>query len=94
MYTANLRKVGGSVMLAVPPAILEMLRMESGSSVSMAVESGRLIIEPNVRKKYSLQELLAQCDASAPLSAEYGVLTGAGATGGDLICCGLVIFIW
>ena len=25
MYTANLRKVGGSVMLAVPPAILEML---------------------------------------------------------------------
>ena len=36
MYTANLRKVGGSVMLAVPPAILEMLRMESGSSVSMA----------------------------------------------------------
>ena len=73
MYTANLRKVGGSVMLAVPPAILEMLRMESGSSVSMAVESGRLIIEPNVRKKYSLQELLAQCDASAPLSPEDGV---------------------
>ena len=85
MYTANLRKVGGSVMLAVPPAILEMLRMESGSSVSMAVESGRLIIEPNVRKKYSLQELLAQCDASAPLSREDGVWTGAGATGGELI---------
>ena len=78
MYTANLRKVGGSVMLAVPPAILEMLRMESGSS-------GRLIIEPNVREKYSLQELLAQCDASAPLSPEDGVWTGAGATGGELI---------
>ena len=75
MYTANLRKVGGSVMLAVPPAILEMLRMESG----------RLIIEPNVREKYSLQELLAQCDASAPLSPEDGVWTGAGATGGELI---------
>lgn len=85
MYTANLRKVGGSVMLAVPPAILEMLRMESGSSVSMAVESGRLIIEPNVRKKYSLQELLAQCDASAPLSPEDAVWTGSGATGGELI---------
>ena len=52
MYTSNLRRVGGSVMLAVPPAILEMLQMESGSAVSMAVESGRLIIEPNVRKKY------------------------------------------
>ena len=62
MYSSKLRRVGGSVMLAVPPAILEMLQMESGSAVSMAVESGRLIIEPSVRKKYSLQELLAQCD--------------------------------
>lgn len=85
MYTANLRKVGGSVMLAVPPAILEMLQMESGASVSMAVESGRLIIEPNVRKKYSLQELLAQCDPSAPLSSEDGVWTGSEATGRELI---------
>ena len=85
MYTANLRKVGGSVMLAVPPAILEMLRMESGSSVSMAVESGRLIIEPSVRKKYSLQELLAQCDASAPISSEDGAWTASTAAGRELI---------
>ena len=85
MYTANLRKVGGSVMLAVPPAILEMLQMESGASVSMAVESGRLIIEPNVRKKYSLQELLAQCDASAPISSEDGAWTASTAAGRELI---------
>ena len=85
MYTSNLRRVGGSVMLAVPPAILEMLQMESGSAVSMAVESGRLVIEPNVRKKYSLQELLAQCDASAPLSGEDGVWTGSSSTGRELL---------
>ena len=46
----------------VPPAILEMLHMESGSAVSMAVESGRLVIEPCLRKKFGLQELLAQGD--------------------------------
>ena len=85
MYTSKLRKVGGSVMLAVPPAILVMLQMESGSAVSMAVESGRLVIEPNVRKKYSLQELLAQCDASAPLSGEDGVWTGSSSTGRELL---------
>ncbi|MFG6375812.1 antitoxin [uncultured Desulfovibrio sp.] len=85
MYTSNLRKVGGSVMLAVPPAILEMLQMESGSAVSMAVESGRLVIEPGVRKKYSLQELLAQCDASAPLSGEDAAWTASPARGGELI---------
>ena len=85
MYTSTLRKVGGSTMLAVPPAILNLLQMESGARVSMVVESGRLIIEPSPKKKYSLQELLAQCDASAPLSPEDGVWTGAGATGGELI---------
>ena len=72
-------------MLAVPPAILEMLQMESGSAVSMAVESGRLVIAPHVRKKYSLQELLAQCDASAPLSGEDGVWTGSSSTGRELL---------
>lgn len=85
MYTSNLRKVGGSVMLAVPPAILEMLQMESGSAVSMIVESGRLVIEPNARKKYSLRELLAQCDTSAPISSEDGAWTASTAVGKELI---------
>ncbi len=70
MYTGNLRQVGGSVMLTVPPAILKMLHLESGSEVSMSLESDRLIIQPVGRKKYSLQELLDQCDPSAPLSEE------------------------
>ncbi|MBP3729949.1 MAG: antitoxin [Mailhella sp.] len=85
MYTSTLRRVGGSVMLAVPPAVLEMLQMESGSAVSMAVESGRLVIEPRARKKYSLQELLAQCDASAPVSDEDGAWTAATAVGKELL---------
>lgn len=46
MYTSNLRRVGGSVMLAVPPAILDMVQLQSGSSVSLMVESGRLIGQP------------------------------------------------
>ncbi|MBQ9407115.1 MAG: antitoxin [Desulfovibrio sp.] len=85
MYTSTLRRVGGSVMLAVPPAVLEMLQMESGSAVSMAVESGRLVIEPRARKKYSLQELLAQCDASAPVSDEDRAWTAATAVGKELL---------
>ena len=37
MYTSNLRKVGGSVMLAVPPAILDMVQLRSGSTVNLMV---------------------------------------------------------
>jgi antitoxin ChpS len=70
MQTANLRKVGGSVMLAVPPAILDLLHLQAGATVRMAVESGCLVIEPLPRPRYSLDELLAQCDASVELSSE------------------------
>ena len=70
MYTTNLRKVGGSVMLAVPPAILNVLHLQSGSPVGMAIESGRLMIEPHTRPKYTLEELLAQCDGNLELTEE------------------------
>lgn len=60
MHTTNLRKVGGSVMLAVPPALLDMLHLGPGTEVGLAVESGRLVIEPRRRPRYTLQQLLAQ----------------------------------
>lgn len=64
MHRTHLRKVGGSVMLAVPPALLEVLQLQAGASVGLRVEQGKLIIEPN-RPRYTLEDLLAQCDHSA-----------------------------
>jgi antitoxin ChpS len=66
MHTTNLRKVGGSVMLAVPPALLDILRLQPGAKVGIAVESGRLVVEPQQRRRYTLDELLAQCHPKAP----------------------------
>ena len=70
MRTTNLRKVGGSIMLAVPPAILDLLHLHVGATVGLTVDHGRLVVEPTLRPRYSLDELLAQCDASAEISAE------------------------
>lgn len=70
MHTTNLRKVGGSIMLAVPPAILDLLHLRAGATVGLAVDHGRLVVEPNPRPHYSLDELLAQCDVSAEISEE------------------------
>jgi len=69
MHTTNLRKVGGSIMLTVPPAILDLLHLRAGATVGVAVEDGRLVIEPQ-RPHYTLEELLAQCDPSAELTTE------------------------
>jgi len=70
LHTTNLRKVGGSVMLAVPPAVLDMLHLRAGATVALVVDSGRLIVEPQPRRRYTLDELLAQCDPTAEPTQE------------------------
>jgi antitoxin ChpS len=85
MHTTNLRKVGGSVMLAVPPAVLEMLRLRPGAKVGIAVHHGRLVVDPQPRPRYTLDELLAQCNGKARRGRhERQWLTGKSA-GGELI---------
>jgi antitoxin ChpS len=69
-HKAKLRKVGGSVMLAVPPAVLEELGVGAESVVDLAVKKGKLVIEPKRRKRFTLDELIAQCDPTAPLDRD------------------------
>ena len=57
MYTTKLRKVGGSVMLAIPPAFLDVLRLHAGAAVALSVDDGQLVVEPQVRPRYTLDEL-------------------------------------
>lgn len=85
MHTTNLRKVGGSVMMAVPPALLELLHLQAGATVGMAVDQGRLVIETRPRPRYSLDELLAQCDPSAEMTAEDRAWLDMKPLGGELV---------
>ena len=39
MHTTNLRKVGGSIMLAVPRRLLDILGLRPGAKVGIAVEA-------------------------------------------------------
>jgi antitoxin ChpS len=85
VHTTKLRKVGGSVMLAVPPALLEVLDLRPGAKVGLAVQNGSLIVEPQRRVRYTLDELLAQCDPKAPRSNEEREWLNDTPTGGELI---------
>jgi antitoxin ChpS len=85
MHTTNLRKVGGSVMLAVPPAILDILGLGPGATVTLTVVNGRLVIEAERRPRYTLEELVALCDASAPLPAGDREWLDAKPVGGELL---------
>lgn len=70
MPTATLRTVGGSIVIAIPKRLLEMVQLQAGSKVEINVEQGHLVVIPQKKKRYRLSDLLAQCDPSLPLTVE------------------------
>ncbi|MGI8841741.1 MAG: AbrB/MazE/SpoVT family DNA-binding domain-containing protein [Caulobacteraceae bacterium] len=85
MHITNLRKVGGSVMLAVPPAILDLLHLRAGAAVGVGVEGGRLVVEPRNRPRYTLTELLAASDYGDSRSLEEREWVDAPRTGREIL---------
>jgi len=85
MHSTNLRKVGGSVMLSVPPALLDTLNLQAGAKVGIAVERGRIVVEPQRRRRYTLKELLAQCDSKARRGKEEREWLDSKPVGGELL---------
>lgn len=69
-HTAALHTVDDSIMLAIPQPLLDALRLSAGSRVRLTISDGRLLVDPIQRPRYTLDELLAQCGASAELSGE------------------------
>ncbi len=85
MHTTYLRKVGGSIMLAIPPALIDILHLFAGAKVGLAVDNGRLVIEPQAKPRYTMAELLAASDYSQPQPAEEREWVDAPAMGDELI---------
>ena len=83
MHTTNLRKVGGSVMVTVPPAFLDQLHLQAGSTVGVTVSDGRLVIDPKPKPRYSMAELLAASDYEQ-VPADQDWVDGS-AAGGELL---------
>jgi antitoxin ChpS len=72
-------------MLAIPKAMLDALELGPDASVAISVKSGRLVVDPKRRKRYSLDELLAQCKPSARRSRENRQWITGGTVGRELI---------
>ena len=72
-------------MLAVPPALLDLLHLRPGAKVGVVVEKGRLVIEPQQKPRYRLEELLAQCDPKARRNKEDRDWLNNRAVGDELI---------
>ncbi|MGK8152979.1 antitoxin [Klebsiella variicola] len=61
------------------------LELSTDSEVGMTIDNGCLIIEPQKRPHYSLEELLAQCDPHAEMSEEDREWIDAPAVGKEIL---------
>lgn len=85
MHTTNLRKVGGSVMLTVPPVFLEQLKLSAGATVGLVIEQGSLVVKPEPKPRYTLAELLAESDYENMPDDETKEWVNAPAVGRELL---------
>jgi antitoxin ChpS len=74
MAAIKLRKVGGSVTVAIPPHILEALALRAGSEVDVSVDQGRVVLVAaklaTQTGRIGLAARLAMCDLTLKLSPE------------------------
>jgi antitoxin ChpS len=84
-HATRLRKVGGSVMLAIPKAMLDALDLAPDAPVGLSIKAGRLVVDPKNRRRYSLAQLLAQCRPAARRSRENRDWQSSAPVGRELI---------
>lgn len=72
-------------MMAVPPTLLNLLHIGAGTKVGLAIDNGRLVVDPQPRPRYTLNDLLAQCDGAADLTNEDRAWIDGSPTGDELL---------
>ena len=85
MHSATLRKVGGSIMVAIPPVMLNELDMKAGEDVRLEIEGANVVIKPAPRKGWALAALLIASDYGTPMSEEERAWIDAPRAGGELL---------
>lgn len=78
-----LRKYGNSTVVVLPPAVLKDLGIKAGQSMTLQTTVDRTItLSP--KRKFSLADLLAQCDLKAAPPADLALWDVARPVGQDV----------
>ncbi|MBN3835164.1 AbrB/MazE/SpoVT family DNA-binding domain-containing protein [Burkholderia sp. Ac-20344] len=65
----KIQKWGNSAAVRLPAVLLEQMHASVGGSLNADVRPDGVLLTP-ARRKYALDELVAQCDAKAPFPAD------------------------
>ena len=74
----EIKKWGNSAVIRLPTTVLAELRLSIGSPVEMKTEHNRLVIEPSFRRRYRLEDLLAEMPKKLPQVEGWDEMTPAG----------------
>lgn len=85
MHLTKLRAVGGSVMFAIPKALLDSLHLQANASVGVSIADGKLIVDPQAKRRYTLTDLMEQCDLTVSPTAEDDAWLNDAAVGEEYI---------
>jgi antitoxin ChpS len=72
-------------MFAIPKPMLKGLGLHPNQQVEVSISEGRMIVEATVKARYSLAELLAECDFSQPMTTEDRQWLDSTPVGGEVI---------
>lgn len=79
-----LRKFGNSTGAVFPPSVLKNLGLKAGQSMTMdTTADGTITLSP--KRKYTLSDLIAQCDTKAPPPADMAVWDAARPVGQEIL---------
>ena len=79
----TIKKWGNSAGMVIPGVVMKELGLKPGQSMEAQVTNNQLVLTP-VSKQYSLEELLAQCDMSAPELNEQDAWGTSGPVGDEV----------
>lgn len=68
----TIKRWGNSSGMVIPNVVMKELNLRPGQSVQAQVSNNQLILTP-ISRRYSLDELLAQCDMNATELSEQDV---------------------
>lgn len=64
-----IKKWGNSAGMVIPGVVMRELGLQPGQAMEASVENNQLVLTP-ITRRYTLDELLAQCDPDAPTITE------------------------
>ena len=78
-----LRKYGNSTVAVLPPGVLKHLGLAAGQAMSLeTTDKGEIVLSRKPR--YTLADMIAQCDSKAPPPADLGLWEAAKPVGKEV----------